>query len=531
MTLFLVLIATVILICVWLNNLSFRIGVPTLLAFILLGIIFGNNGLVPIQLEDQEFAKDTCTVALIFIMFYGGFGTKWDSARPIAIEAGLLASVGVFLTAFITGVFCHFILKWGWVESLLMGSVISSTDAASVFSILRSRKLGMKNNIAPLLEVESGSNDPCSYMLMAVMLSVMNGSASGGRIIWMIFAQIVFAAVCGIGIARLASILLKRIKFQTSGFDSLFILAIAIASYAVPDLIGGNGYLSAYIVGIILGNTEFKNKKSLVSFFDGLTGLMQVIIFFLLGLLARPSIMHKAILPALVIFFVMLLIARPLSVALVLTPFKKYNVRQQLMISFAGLRGAASIVFAIMATSGNSLLQNDIFNIVFCIVLISILLQGSLIPKAAEKLDVIDNESNVLTTFNDYAENSEIQFGRLDLMKGGPWNGKHIRELALPKNMLIALVLRDGEKMVPNGDMVLQEGDAVIILTRSYDDRDTSIEEVTVAHSSKWVGKTLSDYRKRNDCLVLMIQRGERSIVPHGNTVIAADDMLIICRA
>ena len=530
MTLFLVLIAAIILICVWLNNLSFRIGIPTLLAFILLGVIFGNNGLIPIHLEDQEFAKDVCTAALIFIMFYGGFGTKWDSAKPIAVEAGLLASVGVFLTALLTGVFCHFVLRWGWVESLLLGSVISSTDAASVFSILRSRKLGMKNNISPLLEMESGSNDPCSYMLTVVMLSIMNGSASGGHIVWMIFAQLFFAAVCGLGIAKISTILLRRIKFQTDGFDSLFILAIAIASYAIPDLIGGNGYLSTYIVGIILGNTDFKNKKSLVSFFDGLTGLMQVLIFFILGLLAHPATMHKAILPAIAVFFALLLFARPITVVAVLAPFKKYGLRQMKVISFAGLRGAASIVFAIMATTGNQFLTQDIFNIVFIIVLISISLQGSLIPVIAKAADVIDEDANVLKTFNDYAENTEMQFSRLDLAKNGPWNGRPIKDLHLPVSVLIVLVIRNGEKIVPNGDTVLQEGDCVIMLSRTYEDKDTSIEEVTVKSNSKWLGKTLSEYRKSNDYIVLMIQRGEKNIVPHGNSVLHEGDVLTICR-
>ena len=203
-TLFLILVTAVSILCIWLNNISSRIGIPTLLAFILLGIVFGNNGIWPVRFDNYNFAKETCTVALIFIMFYGGFGTRWEAVKPIVREAGLLASLGVIMTAGLTGLFCHFALGWGWEESLLLGAVVSSTDAASVFSVLRSKRLGLKNNTAPLLEVESGSNDPCAYMMTAIMLSVMNGTASGGKVAWMLFAQILFGAGCGVGIAKLA---------------------------------------------------------------------------------------------------------------------------------------------------------------------------------------------------------------------------------------------------------------------------------------------------------------------------------------
>lgn len=378
--LFLILIAVVILTSIWLNTISSRIGVPALLAFMLLGILFANNGLWPVRFDNYDMAKETCTVALIFIMFYGGFGTRWDAVKPVVKESVLLATLGVVLTAGLTGVFCHFVLKWEWLESLLFGSVMGSTDAASVFSILRSKRLGLKNNTAPMLEMESGSNDPAAYMCAAIVLSIMNGSASGGYIAWNIFAQIAFGAGCGVGIAWLATQVFRKISFTTDGFDSLFIFAVAIAAYAIPTLIGGNGYLSAYMVGIILGNEEFKDKRSLVSFFDGFTGLMQMLLFFLLGLLARPTIMHKAILPALAIFAFMLLVARPLAVFGILTPFRKYGFKQQALISFVGLRGAASIVFAIMAMVDPAFLQNDIFNIVFVVVLLSVTLQGSLIP-------------------------------------------------------------------------------------------------------------------------------------------------------
>ena len=527
-TLFLILIVIVILTCIWLNNISARIGVPTLLAFIVLGIIFGNVGAIPVYLDDHSFAKDLCTVALIFIMFYGGFGTRWEAVKPVVRESVLLASVGVIVTAGLTGLFCHFALRWGWAESFLLGAVVSSTDAASVFSILRSKKLGLKNNTAPMLEMESGSNDPCSYMLTAIMVSIMNGTASGGSLAWMVFAQIAFGAGLGWAIAKAASWALQRMKFSTEGFDTLFIFAVAIAAYALPDLLGGNGYLSAYIVGIILGNEEFKGKKSLVGFFDGLTGLMQVLIFFVLGLLARPAELHKAILPALAISAFMLLVARPAAVMSILTPFRKYSFKQQGLISFVGLRGAASIVFAIMAITGVEALDTGLFNIVFCIVLISISLQGSLIPWTARKLDMLDAGTDVMKTFSDYSENTQMQFSQISIGPGSAWEGKQVMELGLPRNVLIALVIRGTERIVARGDTSLMAGDKAIVVTKAFEDTQTYLVERTVKPGGKRAGHALRDYS--GDGLVLLVRRGDREIIPSGDTVLEAGDVLVILK-
>lgn len=525
-TLFLILIGIIILLCIWLNNISSRIGIPTLLAFIILGMLFGNNGLVPLHFEDYESAKDICTVALIFIMFYGGFGTRWDSAKPIVREATLLASLGVILTAGLTGLFCHFALRWGWAESFLMGSVVSSTDAASVFSILRSKKLGLKNNTSPMLEMESGSNDPFSYMLTALMLSIMKGQATGLGISWMLFAQLAFGAGCGVGIAKLASWILERFQIKGEGYDSLFIFSVALLAYAIPDLIGGNGYLSVYMVGILLGNGEFHGKKSLVNFFDGITGLMQVLIFFLLGLLARPALLHRAILPALAIFAFMLLVARPLSVAGILTPFRKYAFKQQALVSFVGLRGAASIVFAIMAITENPLLENDIFNIVFCLVLISISLQGSLIPWMSRKLDMVDANADVMKTFNDYSEGTQMQFGSIDITPDSSWSGRKVMELGLPKNVLLALVLRAGKRLIPRGDTVLQPADKVILVTKTFEDTKTYLVEKKIKQGGKRDGRTIGE--TLGDGLILLVRRGDTEIIPNGDTRLHAGDRLVI---
>ena len=458
-TLFLILIAVVILANIWLNAVSSRIGIPALLAFMVLGMLFANNGLWQVRFDNYDFAKETCTVGLIFIMFYGGFCTRWKAVKPVVRESALLASAGVVVTAALVGVFCHFALRWTWLESMLFGSVMSSTDAASVFSILRSRRLGLKNNAAPMLEMESGSNDPAAYTLTTILLSVMNGTSSAGMVAWNIFAQIAFGAGCGLLIAKLAALGLRKIDFGSDASGSLFIFAVAVASYAVPSLIGGNGYLSAYIVGIILGNEEFSRKKSTVSFFDGITGLAQMLIFFLLGLLARPTLLHKAVLPALAIFLFMTLAARPAAVFSILAPFRKYSVRMQTLISFVGLRGVASIVFAIMAMVDPAFLHNDIFNIVFMVVLLSITIQGSLIPLVAKKLDMVDPHADVMKTFSDYSDDSGMSFGRISVTADSTWAGKAIRDLGLPRAALLVLVLRGDEKIQPGGITVLLPGD------------------------------------------------------------------------
>lgn len=526
---FLILIVTVLLICVWLNRISSRIGVPALLAFIVLGIVFGNVGAIPIYLDNHNFAREICSVALLFIMFYGGFGTRWESIRPVWRESVLLASAGVVITAALTGLFCHFALRWGWTESFLLGAVVSSTDAASVFSILRGKKLGLKNNTAPLLEMESGSNDPASFMLTTVMISAVNQNATGWSLAWMIFAQLAFGGILGWGIAKAACWFLRRLKSSmANGYDTLFVFAVAIASYAIPDVLGGNGYLSAYIVGMMLGNEDFSSKKAMVGFFDGLTGLMQVLIFFVLGLLARPGNLSDAILPALAISVFMLLVARPAAVFGVLSPFRKYPFRQQCLISFVGLRGAASIVFAIMAFTGANVLENDLFSIVFCIVLISISIQGTLIPPVARRLDMLDANEDVLKTFNDYSDGTDIQLSSINISSGSEWEGKTVMELGLPKNILIGLILRGDDRIAAHGDTLLLSGDKVILVTKSYGEADISLFEKRVRKGSSLEGRCIRNIDIGG--LVLMVIRDKGDIIPSGDTVLLAGDRLVILK-
>lgn len=524
----LVLVAFIMFVCVFLNKVSHRLGMPMLLFFIMLGVVVG-WGRTVFDVDQYHIPENICSTALIFIMFYGGFGTSWKTARPVVRESVLLATIGVVMTAVITGLFCYLALGWSWQEGMLMGSVVSSTDAASVFSILRSKQLGLKNNTAPMLEMESGSNDPMSYMLTVVMLSVMQGTAAGANVIWMVVAQMIFGVLGGVIVAMAAAFVLKYFRFATAGFDSLFIFATAILSYALPQLVGGNGYLSAYIVGIILGNTNFRGRKTQVHFFDGINSLMQVLIFFLLGLMADTSSIPKVVLPAFAIFVFMTIVSRPISVVSLLSPFGKYPFRQQLLVSFVGLRGAASVVFAIVAVSGGVALQHDLFNIVLCIVLMSIAVQGSLLPKVASALDMIDSNENVLKTFSDYSDDTDMTFSSIDVIKGGNWDGCLVRDLGLPHNMLLVLILRGEERVVPKGDTVVQEGDKIITFSKSYESlHEGTLYEHPLSHNSRWAGRPISEYPHQDEKLIVLIRRGEESIIPRGDTIMENGDVLVI---
>ena len=522
----LIIIAVILFTCVFLNNISERVGVPVLLMFILFGILVGTSA--PEAINDYgELIGDICSISLVFVMFYGGFGTRWSSVRAVIGESALLASAGVVVTAASVALFCHYALGWQWAESLLMGSVISSTDAASVFSILRTKSLGLKRNTSPILEVESGSNDPCSYMLTAICLSLLGGELSAGGILLMLLMQIAFGIIFGLVIAKIAQLILKGRSLNNQGVKMLFIFAVALTSYALPTLFGGNGYLSTYIVGIILGNTEFSERRPLVSFFDGITSLMEILIFFLLGFMSVPERLAEAFIPALIIFFFLTLVARPFAVFSVLLPFRKYPLNQMSLISFVGLRGAASIVFAIMTLNNALNLSNDIFSIVFVIVLLSISLQGSLIPFASRRLKMVELSGGDDSTFSTLQETEEISFGRIRIDAFSPWADCRISQLNIPQELLIVSIFRDGESIVPNGNTLLRRDDELIIGIRGYENSTNAIIKSRIIRpGSRWVGSTIREFAAEKSYLVIMIKRNGESIIPNGNTVICGNDQL-----
>ena len=529
MNLFILVAAAVIIICVFLNKISVRIGVPMLLAFIVLGMFFGTDGLLKIKLDNYSLVADICSAALIFIMFYGGFGTNISKAKPVLIQAALLSSLGVFMTAFSVGLFCHFILKMDMISGMLMGSVISSTDAASVFSILRSKKLGLKHNTASLLEVESGSNDPSAYMLTIVFIKLLGGKMSAGFVISTIALQFSVGIVLGLALGFLSVFLINKIHFGTEGFNIIFVVGLALAAYAIPSLMGGNGYLSVYIAGLIIGNSKIAAKKNLVIFFDGMTGLMQMLIFFLLGLLAAPSRFAGIAVEAISIMLFLTVLARPAVVWLILKGFK-CSKEQILLVSFAGLRGAASIVFAIMVmTQGN--VKTEIFDAVFFIVLMSILIQGALLPKISEKLDMIDRDEDIMKTFTDYSEELPIQFIEISLPKNHAWTGKKVGDLVLPPETLI-VYKEDGSNIsVPNGSTILKAGDRLVLsATQAEHMKGVELTEISVSKKHEYIGKKIADISNESISLIILIKRGRKVIVPRGNTIIKEGDLLICNR-
>lgn len=524
------LAASVIIACILCNRISSRFGIPMLFVFILLGMFFGSDGVIRIRFDDFGFAEQICSIALIFIMFYGGFGTKWSAAKPVIKPAVLLSTAGVILTAGLTGLFCYGVLKMGWMESFLIGALVSSTDAASVFSVLRSRRLNLKYHTASLLEVESGSNDPCAYMLTTILLGIMAGqSTSAGSIVYSVFAQIIYGALLGMAAAAVTGFVIARVKFTTEGFDTVFVFAMVLLAYAAPSVLGGNGYLSVYIFGIMLGNKNLSNKRSLVNFFDGVTGLMQMLLFFLLGLLSFPSVLPQVMLPGLFIALFLTFVARPLAVALILTPFG-CPIRQQLFVSVAGLRGAASIVFAIMAVTSDAPLQEDMFHIVFFIVLFSILLQGSLLPKVAGWLAMTDDKEDVLKTFTDYTEEVPVQFIQFTVTKNHPWAGSKIRDILLPPETLLVQIGRGKDCILtPDGDTVLQDGDELILSARAPKEQESvQMSEITLEKGHAWIEKRVSDIRLGSGRLMVMIQRAGDIVIPNGNTRLMEQDVIVL---
>lgn len=523
----LLLCGIVFIVCILSNKLSAKVGVPALLVFIMLGMLFGSDGLFKIHFSDYNITNQICTVALIFIMFYGGFGTNWKVARPVAPQALLLSSLGVIITAVLTGLFCHFVLRMTLLEGLLIGAVISSTDAASVFSILRSKKLNLKYGLASMLEIESGSNDPTAYMLTVIILNLMTPGETQSY--WyLVFSQVVYGIAFGFGLAFAAISLLKRIRLGNSALHMIFMVGIALVAYALPDLVGGNGYLSVYITGIVLGNSKIRHKAELANFFDGFTWIMQIALFFIIGLLSFPSLIPQVLLSAVAIALFMTFVSRPIAVFSILTPFRT-PLRQQTLVAWAGLRGAASIVFAIYAVVSNAFTSNDIFHIVFCVALLSVAIQGTLLPPLARKLGLVDDSDTVFKTFTDYQSLSQLQLVDILISEGHPWTGHKIKDLGLPGGILIIMIRRKNKSIMPKGDTVVKTDDVLVLSATAFageDDYVSSEEYITQKHP--WLSLPVREIQLPEGSFVLMIKRDGYEFVPSRDTVVCEGDTVVV---
>lgn len=524
----LLLTGTVLMLCMVTHRLTDKLGVPSLLVFIALGMCFGVDGIFRIPFDDYQMSETICSVCLIFIMFYGGFGTNIKEAKPVIVPAVCLSTLGVVLTAGLTGGFVHLLFRLPLLESLLIGSVIASTDAASVFSILRSKSLNLKENTASLLEMESGSNDPMSYMLTVILTAMMSGESLS--VPKMLFLQLFFGVAGGVVIGRAAVWMLNRVRFNVTQGKTIAVFAVAILAYAIPSLLGGNGYLSVYLCGILMGNSYIPRKRDMVLFFDVLTGVAQMMIFFLLGLLVTPSQLPQVVIPAALIMIFMTVIGRPVAVGGILACFGS-SKGQIGLVSWSGLRGVASIVFAIYAVLRDIPMEYNLFNLVFCVVLLSISTQGTLLPWVSRKLNMIDDNADVHRTFTDYQENSSISFIKIRVDQNHKFAGRQLKELQIPKGLLVVLVIRGKETIVPNGDTRILPGDLLITAAEEFEDRrNLTLQEITVDKGHKWNGKSLEQITIPKGLLIVMIQRGQETIIPRGDTVIHQGDVMVLAQ-
>lgn len=520
--------ALVLFVCTLLKKATLRVGIPSLLAFLVLGMVFGSDGLLKIPFADYHLAETISTAALVIIMFYGGFGTNWKVARPVAGVSILLSSVGTLVTAALVGVFCHFALGMSLLEGLLCGALLSSTDAAAVFSILRSRNLALKENTASLLEVESGSNDPFAYILTVVLLSAMESGITAGAVGLMFVQQLGLGLVFGFLIGYVARKILLAGRMDSSESVTIFIVAVALAGYAVPQALGGTGFLSVYIVGLIVGNSALPERKTIVPFFDGVTGILDASLFFLLGLLSFPSQMVDVLLPALAIALFLTFIARPLSTFLLMVPFGG-SMARRVLVSFAGLRGAASIVFAIIAVIHPATMENDLFHIVFVVVLFSIAVQGSLLPLVARRLGMIDVGGNVLKTFTDYVDETPVNFIQFRIDPAHEWVGRRVMDITLPPGSILVSLTRGDEELVPKGSTVLESGDVLVLcaLEEGGAPNFNLVEKVIEAEDFV-PNMTLADLPHRPHALIVLVQRDGGYIIPDGRTILHLGDKLLI---
>lgn len=457
----------ILLICITSSKILYKFGVPMLLIFIVLGMLFGSDGIVGIYFDNYQVTSTLCSLALVFIMFYGGFGTNWNMAKESAIPSILMSSFGVIITAGLTGLFCHFVLGTSLLEGLLIGAVVGSTDAASVFSILRSQKLNLKGTLAPLLEIESGSNDPISYMLTIIILTLMSNVGTT-LIIPMLIKQIIFGILIGCILGKFSVYLVRRANFEVEGFYTIFITAIAILSFAISEYIGGNGFLSVYMSGIIIGNSKIPHKKSLYHFFDGVSWIMQISLFFTLGLLSFPSKLPEVLGISVAISIFMMFIARPIATFTILKWFN-YSNKEKLFISWVGLRGAASIAFAIYTVTYGVNIENDIFHIIFFIALFSVGIQGTLTPLLAKKLDLVDDNTPVLRTFNDYKEDKSTKILEMNIDENNKWVNKTIMDSDIPEEVLVVMIRREDEVIVPKGSTVIKKDDVVVLAANNFE--------------------------------------------------------------
>ena len=449
---------------------SSRFGAPMLLFFLLVGMAFGTDG-VGIEFDNFEAVQFVGMLSLSIILFSGGMDTSFDDVRPVLKEGVVLATVGVMLTALFTGSVIYFVgdllgLNIPFTIALLMAAVMSSTDSASVFSILRSKRIGLKQNLRPLLELESGSNDPMAYILTIMLVQVNMGGDSDLWGVGLTFlSQMGIGALAGYLLGRGATYVVNRINIGNKSLYSVLLLSVVFFIYSFTDLLGGNGYLAVYIAGIVMGNRKLSHKKTLATFLDGVTWLMQIVMFLMLGLLVNPHELTEIAWIGVIVGAAMIFITRPLAVWLSLLPLgSKLTSKARHYISWVGLRGAAPILFATYPKLAGLDPNNRIFNIVFFITIFSLVIQGTTVGGVAKVLGVADKSPDKGFDI-DLPDEVKAALTEVDIIEGGVRDGAQLRDVKLPEKTLVMMIRRGERYIVPNGSTVLHKGDKLLLIS------------------------------------------------------------------
>ncbi len=463
--------ALLLFISVLASKASDRFGVPALLLFLVIGMLAGSEGIGRIYFDDPWFAKSLGVLALIFILYSGGLGTSWKDIRHIVAPGIALSTIGVLFTAALVGWFAVYTLKFSPLEGALLGAIVSSTDAAAIFSVLRSKHVSLRGKLRPLLELESGSNDPMAVFLTLGLIRVLgNKTLSISHLIPVFVLEFAVGLVMGYIGGKVIVAVTNRIKLAYEGLYPALMISMVLLVYSLTVLFKGNGFLSVYIASVIIGNSNFIHKKTLMKFHEGLAWLMQIAMFLVLGLLVFPSRIVPVIGSGLLIAIFLMLIARPAGVFFCLA-LSKLSVREKTMVSWVGLRGAVPIILATFPLLAGTPKADLIFNIVFFIVLTSVLFQGTTVPFVSRLLKVDAPAKDKPLYPLEFEYTGKINATLEDIIV--PFNseavGKAIIKLGVPTGALIVLISRDDQFFIPNGATIIKEGDVLLVLANKQD--------------------------------------------------------------
>ncbi|EOZ97032.1 Na(+)/H(+) antiporter [Indibacter alkaliphilus LW1] len=449
---------------------SYKFGVPTLILFLAIGMAAGTNG-IGIEFDNPRIAQFIGIVSLNFILFSGGLDTSWKSIKPVLGQGIMLSTVGVFMTALSVGLFVWAITDFNIYEGLLLGAIVSSTDAAAVFSILRSKSLALKYKLRSTLELESGSNDPMAYVLTIAFLGLVTNPDVGTLdLIILFFRQMFIGAALGLLFGWLSKIAINKINLGFEGLYPVLVISLMFVTFSSTDLVGGNGFLAVYLCAVYLGNQDLTHKRTILKLYDGIAWLMQIVLFLTLGLLVTPIEIIPYIGLGLAISLFLIFVSRPIGVFFSLIPFKM-KMRRRWYVSWVGLRGAVPIVFATYPLIAGIEKANIIFNIVFFISLTSVLIQGTSLSKVADWLKVALPQKVKPRSPLDYFldETPKTSMVEVDIPFENPVIGKKILDIGFPKNAIIAMLRRNGKYLTPNGQTEIKANDQLLVLAEHED--------------------------------------------------------------